>query len=369
MDTFGKGLNSTLTYAKPYSIRGHISSPATHIGPQRRRFRIIVLLVLSLLPIFALGFATTPVDSNGIKYFTVISVYQGRQPLTIRVLEPTSPAPGKPHRFLYVLPVEQGLTDRQNTWGDGLEELRLLDVHNRFNMTLIAPSFSYEPWYGDNVSDPSMRMESFIINDLVPFGDTFAHGTEVPQRFLIGFSKSGTGALSLILRHPDVFSAAAVWDSPVQQTSLLAFGGLPLNFGTQENYDLYEIPSLVTTNAQPFQQQNRFWISGDQSAWTSDMNKLHKQFVAASIPHTWATGGFRVHTWNSGWLDGAVTALDANPAPAPPVDVNNQRTIVYRFGSQSLTFRQGTRFRLWWHSLRRYVGRERLLLWDQLQGW
>lgn len=368
MDNWGRGSNTALSYTKPHSIRLRGIPVPNLVGSGRRKFRIMVFL-LSLLPIFALGFATTAVDSNGTKYYTVISTYQGSQPLTIRVLEPTNPAPGKPRRFLYVLPVEQGLTDSWNTWGDGLEELRRLDVPNRFNMTVIAPSINYEPWYGDNVSDPTMRMESFIINDLVPFGDTFAHGTGIPQRFLIGFSKSGTGALSLILRHPNVFSAAAVWDSPVQQSSLSAFSGLSTNFGTQANYDLYEIPSLVTTNAQSFQQQNRLWISGDQSAWTSDMDKLHEQLVAASIPHTWATGGFRVHTWNSGWLDGAVAALDASPAPSPPVDVNNRRTIAHSFTSQSLTIRQGTRFRLWWHTVRRYVGRERLLFWDQLQGW
>jgi len=329
------------------------------------------MALLSLLPFFALGFDSTAVDSNGVEYYTVTSVYQGTQPLTVRVLEPKNPAPGKPHRFLYVLPVEQGLTDLSSTWSDGLEELRLLDVQNRFNMTLIAPSFNYEPWYGDNVTDPTMRMESFIINDLVPFGDTFAHGTEIPQRFLIGFSKSGNGTLSLILRHPNVFSAAAAWDAPAQQSSLSAFYGLSLNFGTQANYDLYNIPLLGTTNAQPFQQQNRLWISGDQSAWTSDMYKLHDQFVATSIPHTWATGGFRAHTWNSGWLDGAVTALDAYSTPSAPLGVNEQRNIAYGQRSPSLAFRPGTRFRLWWRALRRCLprlDRGRPLVRDQAQG-
>ena len=132
-------------------------------------------------------------------------------------------------------------------------------------MTLIAPSFNYEPWYGDNVTDPAHRMESFILADLVPFGDTFAQGS-VPQRYLIGFSKSGTGVLSLILRHPKVFNAAAAWDSPAQLSSLSAFAALPLNFGTQANFDLYNIPTLVSTNADAFQLQNRLWISGDQAA-------------------------------------------------------------------------------------------------------
>ncbi len=90
------------------------------------------------------------------------------------MLEPTNPAPGRPRRFLYVLPVEAGVTNLYSNWSDGLEELRLLDVPNRFNLTLIAPSFNYEPWYGDNSTDQTLWMESFIIRDLVPFGDSFA---------------------------------------------------------------------------------------------------------------------------------------------------------------------------------------------------
>ena len=140
-------------------------------------------------------------DSNGVKYYPVTSVYQGSDQQIIRVLEPTNPVAGKPRRILYVLPVDQGVDTTDSTWSDGFEELRMLDVQDRFNMTLIAPSFNYNPWYGDNVTAPSLRMESFIIDDLIPWGDTFLKG-RVPQRYLIGFSKSGNGVLDLMLRHP-----------------------------------------------------------------------------------------------------------------------------------------------------------------------
>jgi len=286
--------------------------------------------------------ASPTVDANGVKSYLVTSLYQGPEPTIIRVLEPTNPVAGKPRRFLYVLPVGSGVSNLSSYWSDGLEELRLLDVPNRFNMTLIAPSFNYEPWYGDNLTDPNYRMESFILNDLVPFGDTFAQGNDVPQRFLIGFSKSGNGVLFLILRHPNVFSAAAAWDSPAQLRDLAFQPALPMNFGTQVNYDLYNIPSLIVRNAQAFQTQNRLWVSGDQSAWTADMILLHQQLTAAGIPHTWVQGGVRVHSWNSGWLDGAVTALDANATPTSPVDTNEQRIIAYGLRSPRVTFRPGT---------------------------
>src|ERR1700722_5699198 len=287
----------------------------------------------------SLTVGTPAVDANGVKYYPVSSVYQGSQQQIVRVLEPTNPVPGKPRRLLYVLPVDAGVDNLSSLYSDGLEELRLLDVSNRFNMTLIAPSFNYEPWYGDNIVDPTKRMESFIIDDLVPFGDTFAQGN-VPQRYLIGFSKSGHGVLFLILRHPGVFNAAAAWDSPAQLSDLAAYSALPMNFGTQANLNSYNIPALVLSNAQPFQQQNRLWISGDQGVFTADMIQLDQQLTAASIPHTSVQGGVRAHTWNSGWLDGAVTNLDANATltlPAggtlPPVRSGWEPAVVLASGT------------------------------------
>lgn len=108
------------------------------------------------------------------------------------------PQAGKLRRLLYVMPVDAGVDTLSSRYSDGLEELRLLNVPDLYNMTLIAPSFGYEPWYGDNILD-AKQMESFVIDDLVPFGDTFAQGT-IPQRYLIGFSKSGNGVLCLILK-------------------------------------------------------------------------------------------------------------------------------------------------------------------------
>lgn len=280
------------------------------------------------------------VDANGVKYYPVKSVYQDSQTEIIRVLEPAHPLPGKPRRILFVLPVDVGVDNIASKWGDGLEELRRLDVQDRFNMTLIAPSFAYEPWYGDNVSDPRFRMESFIIEDLVPFGDTFAGGI-APQRYLIGMSKSGNGALFLALRHPDIFSGAAAWDAPAQLSNINTQGistpgALAMNFGTQANFNLYNIPSLISANAEPFRQQNRLWISGDRAAWTADMRKLNDQLTAAGIPHTWKYGHTRAHSWNSGWLDGAVTELVSSAtltAPTARIDTAG----AMRFRSHSVT--------------------------------
>ncbi len=290
----------------------------------------------------SMAVGTPTVDANGVKSYPVTSQFQGSQPLIVRVLEPTNPAPGRPRRLLYVLPVEAGVTNQGSQFGDGLEELRLLDVPNRFNMTLIAPSFGYEPWYGDHATDQTKWMETFIVRELVPWGDSFLPAGATPQRFLIGFSKSGNGVLFSIFRHPNIFSAAAAWDSPAQLNDITTFPGLPLNFGSQTNYNLYFVPALVAGDAHPFTSSNRLWISGDQSVWTADMDQLHSQLTAAGIPHTWVAGGDRVHSWSSGWLDGAIAALDANASQIAPLDPNEPRIVAYGLRSPRLTMRPGT---------------------------
>jgi hypothetical protein len=245
------------------------------------------------------------------------------------VLEPTNPVAGKPRRFLYVLPVDVGVAGLGSTWSDGLEELRLLDVPNRFNLTLIAPSFNIEPWYGDHATDPDRRLESFVVRDLIPFGDSFATAGTVPQRWAIGFSKSGFGALTLLLRNPNIFSAVAAWDAPAQISDLLnppCPCHLAANFGTQENFNRYLIPRLLTTNAAPFLTTNRIWISGDQAAWTAHMNQLHTQMVQAGIVHTWVSGT-HAHSWGSGWLDGAITSLDQHPFAVAAVHGHADRIV------------------------------------------
>ncbi len=146
-----------------------------------------------------------------------------------------------------------------------------------------------------------------------------------------------------------MFSQAVDWDSPAQlndinTTGVSSPGALPMNFGTQANYNLYFIPSLITTNGQAFIGSNRLWISGDQSAFTAEMSQLNDQLMAASIPHTWVQGAVRVHSWNSGWLDGALTDLDANATlnppsggTLPPVRTGGQPTGVLASGTSQTT--------------------------------
>src|SRR5205823_4972665 len=144
---------------------------------------------------------------------------------------------------------------------------------------------------------------------VVPFVDKLAAPGTTPERWLVGLSKSGFGALSLIFRNPTVFSAAACWDAPAQVSSITTYSGMQENFGTEENFDNYEIPRLVAQKNGPFHARNRIWISGDNAIFTSEMQQLDQQMTAPVLVHTFVGGATRVHNWGSGWLDGAIQGL------------------------------------------------------------
>ena len=255
-------------------------------------------------------------DANGIQSYQVISSDNGYGPQVVRVLRPTDPAPGVPHNFLYVLPVEAGLGD---TYGDGMETMLGLNAQNQYNLTIIEPTFGTDPWYANSPTDPNVQYETFMTQDLVPWVEQNLATTGTEQNWLIGFSKSGFGIEDLILKHPDVFTLAAAWDFPADMSSYAAFGadseagyGTDANF--QANYRLTQ--AFVDSYKAPFLSNNRIWIGG-YSEYQPDMSDYDALLTSEGIAHTTETPTSMAHTWDSGWVPLALAALyqdSANPS-------------------------------------------------------
>jgi Putative esterase len=159
---------------------------------------------------------------NGVQLYKVAWQFLGSHPFAVRVLTPNNPSASYSHSFLFVLPVEPGLA--QSTYGSGLDELQKLNVQNRYNATIIEPMLPNLSWYADNPTDPTMDYETFTGMLLPEWVDRNLARSGTEPNLLIGFSKSGYGALDLLLKHPSVFSAAAAWDFPVDMTSYDEYG-------------------------------------------------------------------------------------------------------------------------------------------------
>ena len=255
-------------------------------------------------------------DANGVVWYNALSSYNGPGSTTLRVLAPRTPA-GITHRFIYVLPVidDVGLDD---PFGDGLEALRALNVHNDFNAHIIAPSFNVVPWYADHDSDPSRRYESFIVSDLVPWVQANLSATGHEEHWLIGFSKSGFGAVTLLLRNPSVFAAAAAWDFPADQPDTSIWDMLH-NYGTDNNYQAnYRLTNgWIAARKAPFQSAMRLWLSYDEGTYLgsptflSEVSAFAGRLQSNQVRFMRTGGETREHSWTSGWLSKALAGLQS----------------------------------------------------------
>lgn len=220
----------------------------------------------------------------------------------IQVLLPDQLEDGKKYKVLYVLPVEAGDGQR---WGKALEEVRSHDVHNQHGVICVYPTFSHLPWYADHPTNPQIRQESYFVKVVLPFVERTYPACRDPQgRLLLGFSKSGWGAFSLLLRHPHLFGKAAAWDAPFNMDAPNRFGMEGI-FATQENFLQYQITALLKRQADKVRNDTRLVHLGYDNFRNHHL-AVEKLMNDMEIPHVFRDGPRRAHAWNSGWLAEAV---------------------------------------------------------------
>jgi Putative esterase len=248
-------------------------------------------------------------DSTGIQSYDMISANNGDGPQVLRVLRPTNPAAGVAHNFLFVLPVEAGLGD---SFGDPLQLLEAANDQNLYNVTIVEPTFAIQPWYADNPNDPNLQYETFMTTELEPWVNANLATTGTEQNWLIGFSKSGIGGQDLILKHPDLFTLAASWDFPADESSYDQYSpSSSANYGTdanfQANYRLTQ--AFVDAHKAPFTGSTRIWIGG-YALYGTDMADYDALLTSEGIAHLTETPTPTTHSWDSGWLPLAMAALE-----------------------------------------------------------
>lgn len=138
----------------------------------------------------------------------------------IDVLLPASWSPDTDRRWpvLFVLPEYAG---PPTGVFDGMSYVDSDGFADHYDCIVVMPSYSTEPWYGDHGSDTAKQHRTYLMEVVLPFIEAnYMGSTERQGRMLIGYSKSGVGAISLIAEFPDVFGFALSWDSPLMmQTS------------------------------------------------------------------------------------------------------------------------------------------------------
>ena len=254
-------------------------------------------------------------DAAGVVVHTVESAYQS-QKTKIKVLLPSALDKTARYPVLYVLPVEpmEGVQ-----WGDGLREVEKHDLHNKYGLICVLPTFAETPWYADHPQDARIRQESYFLKVVVPFVDrTYPTLAKPEGRLLVGFSKSGWGAFSLLLRNGEVFGKAAAWDAPLMAERPDKWNMADV-FGAQENFEKYQVSALLKEHAENLTGQARL-IHFGYGNFREHHESVHRLMDELKIAHQYRDGPKRAHSWHSGWLPEAVQMLvgEASESEASP---------------------------------------------------
>jgi hypothetical protein len=242
-------------------------------------------------------------DEHGLLVHSVLSPFQAG-PTEIKVLLPTVPKDAR-SPVVYLLPVEARDGHR---YGDGLLAVKKLDLHERFGAIFVEPEFSHLPWYADHPTDPEIRQESYFLTVVTPLIEKrYSARTDPEGRLLLGFSKSGWGAYSLLLRHPDRFGKAVAWDAPLMERRPERFG-MGAIFGTQENFEPYRITTLLEHTAPQLRDKSRLILLG-YGNFRAQHEQAHALMTELGVAHIYRDGPKREHHWESGWLSEAVELL------------------------------------------------------------
>jgi enterochelin esterase-like enzyme len=265
------------------------------------------LLVLAVLTTACgLGNAGVAPREAPIVESVITSRYESA-PTTVRVILPSDVdvKDGRRYPVVYVLPVFAGEDARV---GDAMKVVQEAGLADRYQAIFVQPTFSYVPWYADNPDDPRMRQETYLLRDVIPFVERhYPVRSDGQGRFLLGFSKSGWGAFSLLLRYPHLFEKAAAFDSPLMlQTP--SRGYMPVVFETQENFERYEVSRLLREHAADYRSEKRFVLLG-YHGYRTDLEQADALMTQLGIPHDFIDGPARAHSWDSGWLTDAVAML------------------------------------------------------------
>ncbi|MCW5921622.1 MAG: hypothetical protein KIS77_04705 [Saprospiraceae bacterium] len=153
---------------------------------------------------------------------------------------------GEPYPVLYLL---HGWSGNFASW---LGDAPQLSQHaDNYQMLIVCPDGGYDSWYLDSPVDSTVRYDTHIAKEVVSYIDYYYHTRRSRGgRAIAGLSMGGHGAMSVAIRHPDVFGAAGSMAGgldlrPFKKNSWDLEGVLGKPNAYWSNWENYSVVNLV----------------------------------------------------------------------------------------------------------------------------
>ena len=163
-----------------------------------------ILVALMLLFAFVYTINTNAAETtNQVDTIAVKSEKMGREIKNVVIVPAEYNDPEMQEEQYAVLYLLHGYGGTHDNWIKKKPELQ--DLASEYSVIIVCPD-GQDSWYLDSPIDPKMQYETYMTKELISFIDNNYRTIADPKfRAITGLSMGGHGAMSLALKHPDIF--------------------------------------------------------------------------------------------------------------------------------------------------------------------
>ncbi len=197
------------------------------------------------------------------------------------------------YAVLYLL---HGYSGAYDNWIKKKPELQ--DLASEYSVIIVCPD-GQDSWYLDSPIDPKMQFETYITKELVSFIDNKYRTIADPKfRAITGLSMGGHGAMSLALKHPDIYWQCGSMSGGLNIVPFPLKWKIKDRLGKYEdNPELWKSHSVVGIAQELESTNQRIIFDCGVSDFMFDVNEqLHKVLLEKKIAHDYITRPGN-HSW------------------------------------------------------------------------
>lgn len=199
---------------------------------------------------------------------------------------------------IFLLPVEN--QRRIYEYGSAIEEVKILADSGliRDNVIFIQPEFSTVPWYGDHPSDSKIQQEKYLLEIIRDVQSEFRE--YFTRTYLLGFSKSGWGSMSMLLNHPDLIDGVFIWDAPLTIDRFPKWA-MQKVFSDENYYNShYNLANRLDRQHTAF--QSKTIVVGGYDYFRKESTDFLKQLDGYGVKYLHDTTLNFQHKWDRNWI-------------------------------------------------------------------
>ncbi|HXO76271.1 MAG TPA: alpha/beta hydrolase family protein [Puia sp.] len=198
---------------------------------------ILVLLLLLSINTFAARIDTILVHSTAMN-----------KDIKCVIIQPSAAKTSHTGASLPVIYLLHGYSGNYAQWPSTAPQLS--KEADDLGILFVSPDGGYDSWYFDSPIDPSVRYETFMTKELIPYIDAhYPTAANREHRAITGLSMGGHGALYLAIRHKDLFGAAGATSGGVDFRPFPNNWGIKKDLGNfnehQDNWDANTVLTAV----------------------------------------------------------------------------------------------------------------------------